>query len=376
MKAKEKLIILMIAGVVFVLFGCNLPGQTLPAVADENELMTRAAETLEVYLTETRDAAGKTEVPGTTGTPLFPTATLTDIPTATNTLVPTVAICDWAQYIADVTVPDGTVFTPGAEFVKTWRLRNIGVCTWTTEYELSFVEGNGMNSEATVPIAITVVPSATGDVSLNLRAPIDPGSYRGYWDLRNESGITFGIGPGANEPFWVDIEVMEPSNAKYDFAVNYCLADWESDSKNDLPCPGVKTSNKGFVLMLTDPDLENRQENEPAIWAHPNNDSDGWISGKYPAIKIKNGDHFKSWVGCLDDSNGCNVTFKLEYQIDGGVVQSLGEWDEVYDEDVTKLDIDLSALVGEKVNFILSVDVNGGKPANANAFWFVPRIEN
>ena len=29
------------------------------------------------------------------------------------------ATCDWAQFIADVTVPDGTTYVPGATFQKT-----------------------------------------------------------------------------------------------------------------------------------------------------------------------------------------------------------------------------------------------------------------
>ena len=37
--------------------------------------------------------------------------------------------CYWAQFIADVTIPDGTHFTPGAAFKKTWRIRNIGTCS-------------------------------------------------------------------------------------------------------------------------------------------------------------------------------------------------------------------------------------------------------
>ena len=39
---------------------------------------------------------------------------------------------DWAQFVADVTVPDGARYDPNAAFTKTWRLRNIGTCTWTT----------------------------------------------------------------------------------------------------------------------------------------------------------------------------------------------------------------------------------------------------
>ncbi|PIU90073.1 MAG: hypothetical protein COS63_04110, partial [Anaerolineae bacterium CG06_land_8_20_14_3_00_57_67] len=50
--------------------------------------------------------------------------------------------CDWAQFVADITVPDGASFAPGAAFTKTWRLKNIGTCTWTTSYALVFVSGS------------------------------------------------------------------------------------------------------------------------------------------------------------------------------------------------------------------------------------------
>ena len=49
--------------------------------------------------------------------------------------------CDWAQFITDATVPDGTSFAPGTAFRKTWRLRNIGTCTWTTGYSLVYDSG-------------------------------------------------------------------------------------------------------------------------------------------------------------------------------------------------------------------------------------------
>src|SRR5512143_3278895 len=56
------------------------------------------------------------------------------IPAATISTQPAAALssCDWAQFVADVTVPDGTSYAPGTTFTKTWRLKNIGSCTWTT----------------------------------------------------------------------------------------------------------------------------------------------------------------------------------------------------------------------------------------------------
>ena len=52
--------------------------------------------------------------------------------------------CDWIQYVADVTIPDGLPVDPGFVFKKTWRLKNIGTCTWTKSYKLVFVGGAQM----------------------------------------------------------------------------------------------------------------------------------------------------------------------------------------------------------------------------------------
>ncbi|HGJ66308.1 TPA: hypothetical protein ENS27_13160, partial [bacterium] len=61
------------------------------------------------------------------------------IPFQTIDLAAAAGRCNWAGFVADVTVPDGTSFAPGAAFIKTWRLKNIGTCTWTGKYGLSFV---------------------------------------------------------------------------------------------------------------------------------------------------------------------------------------------------------------------------------------------
>jgi hypothetical protein len=59
--------------------------------------------------------------------------------------------CDWAQVTGDVTVKDGTTFSPGKKFTKTWRLKNIGACTWTDNYDLVFVSGERMDGSRSSP---------------------------------------------------------------------------------------------------------------------------------------------------------------------------------------------------------------------------------
>ncbi len=114
-----------------------------------------------------------------------------------------------ASFLGDVTVPDNTVFSPGAAFVKTWRLRNDGNCAWgpgTTVDALGFVGGNSMGSPTTVPLAVTVNPGQAANLSISLIAPGAAGVHRGDWKLRRTNGTTFGVG-GLGNPFYVQIRV-------------------------------------------------------------------------------------------------------------------------------------------------------------------------
>ena len=117
------------------------------------------------------------------------------------------AACDRAQFVADVTTPDGTVYAPGQGFTKTWRLKNIGACTWTTFYAMVFDTGDKMGGPDLVNLPQTVVPGKTVDVSVNLTAPNTSGSYRGFWRFQNANGVRFGIGSDATKSWWVDIKV-------------------------------------------------------------------------------------------------------------------------------------------------------------------------
>lgn len=92
-----------------------------------------------------------------------------------------------AAFIADVTIPDGSSMTPNSQFVKTWRIKNSGTCDWGAGFAVIFVEGNRLGGPATV----SVPPADAGrslDVSITLKAPAEPGAYKGKWQLRAPSG--------------------------------------------------------------------------------------------------------------------------------------------------------------------------------------------
>lgn len=151
-----------------------------------------------------------------TGTPTeTPTATPTDspTPTPTETLTPTpttrTLACDQAEFVGDITVPPGTVVSPGASFVKTWRLKNIGACPWSTSYQIVFFRGDQMGAPLSVQLHENVAVGQSIDISIDMIAPFLAGSYRGDWMLKNASGALFGIGPQASEPWPVEIYVPD-----------------------------------------------------------------------------------------------------------------------------------------------------------------------
>ena len=128
------------------------------------------------------------------------TPTNVPIPTATQ-----VTYCDWAAFVKDVTIPDGSKIAAGEPFVKTWRLKNRGTCSWSPDYRLVFNSGDQMGETSAVRLPAYVAPGQSVDVSVTLTAPADSGHYTGYWMLRNPSGEMFGTGDKPTTPVYVDI---------------------------------------------------------------------------------------------------------------------------------------------------------------------------
>lgn len=190
-----------LTAILLAALACNLPQAT--PTADPNVAYTAAAQTVAAQLTQ---SALTLAAPTATG--VIPPPTNTNIPTLPPpTIVPSATTeCDRAQFVSDVTIPDGKKMSPGEAFTKTWRLRNIGSCTWSG-YSLVFDTGNSMNGPASSAIANTP-PGGTVDISVNLTAPAAPGSYRGYWRIRNVSGYLLPVTGGyQGKSFYVDIKV-------------------------------------------------------------------------------------------------------------------------------------------------------------------------
>lgn len=216
---KKLLLVTIFLGLTALLAACGGSEQATPTT-NPAAVYTAAAQTANARLTQilaqTPSPAPVTPTPTqdialtaavqTVGAQLTQTAAAAVTPSPTLSPSVTVAVVsgqvDRSLYVSDVTVPDGTDFSPKQTFAKTWRIRNAGTSTWTTDYYVAFISGDKMGGPDTQRLAIKVAPGAEIDLTVNLVAPEAPGRYRGYWKMINAAGKFF------DDPFYVEIDVV------------------------------------------------------------------------------------------------------------------------------------------------------------------------
>jgi hypothetical protein len=206
MNKRNNITILCILCISVALFGCK-PSTPATPTTNPDLIYTAAAQTADARLTQIFQLT-----PSVTPVPPSPTFDMvqtmaaetasalltqaaTQMPSPQATASPTSAVSgpggDRAIFVADVTIPDGTVLAPNTVFTKTWKLQNYGTTTWTTSYKLEFISGEQMGTVVSVPLAQSVAPGAQIDISVNMVTPANAGSYQSYWKMKNASGQFF-----------------------------------------------------------------------------------------------------------------------------------------------------------------------------------------
>ena len=181
---------LALLGVLTIVLTACGGGATATPTTDANLQITQVAQTVQAELTR---IAALTPSPTPT-LPATETATPTAAtPTASGTVAITpVALADNAAYVSDVTVPDNTQFAPGQKFTKTWRIMNSGSNAWTKDYKLIYVSGDLMGDVKQVSLPQNVPPGQQFDISVDLVAPSQAGTYKSTWQMVNANGTAFG----------------------------------------------------------------------------------------------------------------------------------------------------------------------------------------
>lgn len=386
------------------LSACNMPSQTKATTEVQPGLVnTIAAQTVQAQLTlsaatpqtqptqqqqqptqppqqpTAQDTSAPPPSPTNTNPPPTEQPTNTQQPTPTKTTVP----CNKFSFVKDVTVKDNTEMSPGETFKKTWRLKNTGSCTWTSGYDLVFDHGDAMGAPAAVQLTSgTVEPGDEVDVSVDLTAPDDPGTYQGFFKLRSTDNVVFGMGD-SDKPFWVKIVVPGKTGLLFDFIARASDADWGSGKGTinytgpgdiSLTFGGPDSDSNGFAMIKDGVKLENGGTSGKLLETHPKWETDGYIIGKFPPYTVGAGDYIKGRIGFIafgDGSCGAgDAYFAIDVIVndDFSTHTRLGHWTEKCDGTLTAINIPLNNLKGKKVRFYLIVTANG--PATQDwAIW-------
>lgn len=285
--------------------------------------------------------------------------------------------CNRAEYIKDVTVPDGFKVAPGETFTKTWQVRNIGTCTWTKDvYELVFSTGENFGITTPVKLKEDVLPYGVANISIeNMVAPSNSGIHYSHWKLSNGSGETFGVGRWGNVALFAKINVVVPPTVTYEFATdaNANSAIWTSGSGTPPTFPSMPGSPDGSAIVDSTFKFESNVTATPGLLVTPDNSYHGFIKAEYPPYLVNRGDRFQATVGCEVSATSCYVIFKLKYRIGAGREYTLGTYPERHEGLTRRVDINLNSLAGKNVSFILYVSAYRN-PFGDSAIWGNPVI--
>ncbi len=311
---------------------CNLPSSK-PTTSGPDLIMTAAVQTVEAQLTQSSPGSQPTQ-PGfvVTATPQPVQPTDTPVPaTATTSVQPTSAVptattsataCNQAQFVKDLSYPDGSEVPAGTSFIKTWRLKNTGSCTWDSSYSLVFADKNAMSGPASKQLTTgEVSPGDTVDVTVTLKAPSTPGSYEGDWMLSDGSDKLFGIGASANSFFWVKINSVQGTRLSMITGRTAVSVDGHVGKKGRMTylvgasagqtmMVTIDTGNKPLYLEIQAPD--------GTILLSASDQSDTW-QGSLP----QDGDYLVSVVTTGDATDfTLNITIPVRITFQSGAVSA------------------------------------------------------
>jgi hypothetical protein len=177
-----------------------LSAPPLAPTLDPGVINTYIVETANAASTQTAAAAPTSTSTATlTSTPRF---TNTPEPTATNTFIwilvsPTNPVSaaltaaaitsnkNYACLFISVTPANGTSFNSRKNFEATWRIKNIGKKEWNkNDADFVYINGDKFHKVSGYDFKKTLEPGVTGDLTVAMQAPKNPGIYTTNWAVR------------------------------------------------------------------------------------------------------------------------------------------------------------------------------------------------
>jgi len=142
-------------------------------------------------------------IPPTAAVTPTPEPSMTPKSVTTAALKPTedAGCSNLLAYIKDLTIPDGSMFSPGESIDKRWLVENQGTCNWNSRYSLRLTGGDPMSAESEQ----SLYPALAGNqavIRIIFKAPSKGGKYRSSWQAYNPDSKAFG------DPIFIEVEVI------------------------------------------------------------------------------------------------------------------------------------------------------------------------
>jgi hypothetical protein len=134
---------------------------------------------------------------------------------------------------------------------------------------MQFISGDPLGAPNLVPIGVSVAPGAQADLSINMVAPAQNGTYRSNWKLRADNGALIGVGP-SNVSLYALIRVQSappptsvpppptiPPAPPPGTAIQFAPGATEAEAQGQLPANGIATytvsasANQNMQLSLS-----------------------------------------------------------------------------------------------------------------------------
>lgn len=195
-----------------------VPSFTAPSIP------TSVPGAVNTFIVQTANAAATrtaAAMPTSSPTPtLTPTPVNTDTPTPTETptvifilssptsiVIPTFTLVsgggggggggggsssdNYACRVQSQSPANGTVFNPRTDFDAVWRVKNIGQRAWDRHsVDYTYLSGDKFHKVSGYDLSTTVKVGEIINLTVDMRAPKDPGTYKTRWTMR-ASAITF-----------------------------------------------------------------------------------------------------------------------------------------------------------------------------------------
>ena len=168
------------------------------------------------------------------------------------------------------------------------------------------------------------------------------------------------------------IKVAPINITSHDFYKTAATALWRDSRHGKLTFGTKRLATQGYVRTRQTGTLNTGNSALEMLETQPPQAAKGWTEGRFPAMTLGNGVHFKAVAGFLKGStNSDGATFRVI--VDDGSRKISVIRHKIRANRYINLDADLSSWAGKKINIILRLE-SGPSSVHDYAVWVKPRL--